>query len=44
MEVSGDVWSNLIHGFSVVLTPQHLLFVFLGVTIGTAIGLSLIHI
>jgi putative tricarboxylic transport membrane protein len=38
MEVTGDVWSNLINGFSVVLTPQHLLFVFLGVTIGTAIG------
>ena len=38
MEVSGDVLSNLINGFRVVLTPQHLLFVFLGVTIGTAIG------
>ena len=38
MEVTGEVWSNLINGFSVVLTPQHLLFVFLGVTIGTAIG------
>ena len=35
MEVTGDVWSNLINGFSVVLTPQHLFFVFLGVTIGT---------
>ena len=38
MEASGDIFSNLINGFSVVLTPQHLLFVLLGVTIGTAIG------
>ncbi|MCB0024690.1 MAG: tripartite tricarboxylate transporter permease, partial [Caldilinea sp.] len=34
----GDIWANLINGFSVVLTPQHLLFVAIGVVIGTAIG------
>ena len=30
----GDIWANLINGFSVVLTPQHLLFVAIGVVIG----------
>jgi len=34
----GDIWANLVSGFGVVLTPQHLFFVMLGVVIGTAIG------
>lgn len=38
MGFGGDVWANLITGFSVVLTPQHLFFVAIGVVIGTAIG------
>jgi putative tricarboxylic transport membrane protein len=33
-----SVWSNLVTGFSVVLTPQHLLAMIIGVLIGTAIG------
>src|SRR6478736_119773 len=33
-----DSLTNLMSGFGVVFTPENLLFVFLGVTIGTIIG------
>ena len=38
MGASPDIWSSILHGFAVVLTPQNLLFMTLGVLIGTAIG------
>jgi len=34
-----DLFSGLIHGFSVALTPMNLLFGFLGAVIGTIIGI-----
>ena len=33
-----DIWSSILHGFAVVLTPQNLLFMTIGVLVGTAIG------
>ena len=33
-----DLFSGLIHGFSVALTPMNLLFGFLGAVIGTIVG------
>ncbi|WP_164700680.1 tripartite tricarboxylate transporter permease [Modestobacter sp. KNN46-3] len=33
-----DSWSGILQGFSVALTPTNLLYVFLGVLIGTVIG------
>jgi putative tricarboxylic transport membrane protein len=33
-----DIFSGLLHGFSVALTPVNLLFCFLGAVVGTAIG------
>ncbi|WP_052091055.1 tripartite tricarboxylate transporter permease [Modestobacter caceresii] len=33
-----DSWSGIVQGFSVALTPTNLLYVFLGVLIGTVIG------
>lgn len=38
MGASPDIWSSILQGFAVVLTPQNLLFMTLGVLIGTAIG------
>jgi len=38
MGASPDIWNSILHGFAVVLTPQNLLFMTLGVLIGTAIG------
>src|SRR5512141_3308371 len=34
-----DLFSGLIHGFSVALTPMNLLFGFLGAVIGTIVGI-----
>ena len=33
-----EVWSALAHGFQVALTPSHLAWCLVGVTLGTAIG------
>lgn len=38
MGASPDIWSSILHGFAVVLTPQNLLFMTIGVLVGTAIG------
>ena len=38
MGAFAQLGSNLVTGFGVALTPHALLFGFLGVTIGTAIG------
>lgn len=38
MGASPDIWTNILHGFLVVLTPQNLLFMTIGVLVGTAIG------
>lgn len=38
MGASPDIWTNILHGFLVVLTPQNLLFMVIGVLVGTAIG------
>ena len=38
MGASPDIWSSILHGFVVVLTPQNLLFMTIGVLVGTAIG------
>ncbi|MCG8348783.1 MAG: tripartite tricarboxylate transporter permease [Chloroflexales bacterium] len=38
MEATPDIWANILNGFAVVLTPQNLLFVAIGVLVGTAIG------
>ena len=34
-----DLFSGLIHGFSVALTPLNFLFGFLGAVIGTIVGI-----
>src|SRR5262249_12852418 len=33
-----DVFANLLHGFAVALTPQNLLYCWIGALLGTAIG------
>jgi putative tricarboxylic transport membrane protein len=38
MGASPDIWSSILHGFVVVFTPQNLLFMTIGVLVGTAIG------
>ena len=38
MGASPDIWNSILHGFAVVLTPQNLLFMTIGVLVGTAIG------
>jgi putative tricarboxylic transport membrane protein len=38
MGASPDIWTNILNGFLVVLTPQNLLFMTIGVLVGTAIG------